>query len=89
MDSKAVRQEIKALIIDSLVLEDVRVEEIADDMPLFGDGLGLDSIDALELAIAIERHFGVTIEADDERNKEIFACVNALAAHIMTQRPVT
>jgi len=89
MDSTAVRQEIKALIIDSLVLEDVRVEDIADDMPLFGDGLGLDSIDALELAIAIERHFGVTIEADDQRNKEIFACVNALATHIMNQRRVT
>jgi acyl carrier protein len=87
MDSETLRQEIKALIIESLMLEDVQAEDIADDMPLFGDGLGLDSIDALELAIAIERHFGVTIEADDERNKEIFACTNALAAHIISERP--
>ena len=89
MNSKPLNQEIKALIIESLVLEDVRAGEIADDMPLFGDGLGLDSIDALELAIAIERHFGVTMEADDERNKEIFACVNALATHIINERPET
>jgi acyl carrier protein len=87
MDSEALRQEIKALIIESLMLEDVQAEDIADDMPLFGDGLGLDSIDALELAIAIERHFGVTIEADDERNKEIFASINALATHIINERP--
>ncbi len=69
------------------MLEDVQADEIADDMPLFRDGLGLDSIDALELAIAIERHFGVTIKADDEHNKEIFACINALAAHIIAERP--
>lgn len=87
MDSEALRHEIKTLIIESLMLEDVQADDIADDMPLFGEGLGLDSIDALELAIAIDRHFGVTIEADDERNKEIFACINALAGHIISQRP--
>ena len=89
MDSTATRQEIKALIVESLVLDDVRADEIGDDMPLFGDGLGLDSIDALELAIAIERHFAVTIEADDARNKEIFASVNSLATHIINERPET
>jgi len=89
MDSKVLRQEIKVLIIESLVLDDVRSDEITDDMPLFGDGLGLDSIDALELAIAIEGHFGVTIEADDERNKQIFASVDALATHIFNERPET
>jgi acyl carrier protein len=89
MGAEPLRQEIKVLIIESLMLEDVRAIDIGDDMPLFGDGLGLDSIDALELAIAIDRHFGVTIEADDERNKEIFACVNALAEHIAAERPET
>jgi len=84
-----VKQELKALIVESLVLEDVQPEEITDDMPLFGEGLGLDSIDALELAIAIERHFGITIQSDDERNKEIFACTNALAAHIIHERSET
>ena len=71
------------------MLEDVQAQDIANDVPLFGDGLGLDSIDALELAIAVERQFGVTIQADDERNKEIFACVNALASHIIAERPET
>ena len=89
MDSETLRQEIKALIIESLMLEDVQAQDIANDVPLFGDGLGLDSIDALELAIAVERQFGVTIQADDERNKEIFACVNALASHIIAERPET
>jgi acyl carrier protein len=89
MGAEPLRQEIKVLIIESLMLEDVRAIDIGDDMPLFGDGLGLDSIDALELAIAIDRHFGVTIEADDERNKEIFACVNALAEHIAAEQPQT
>ena len=89
MGAKALRQEIKVLIVESLMLEDVRADDIGDDMPLFGDGLGLDSIDALELAIAIERHFGVTINADDERNTEIFACVNALAGHIATEQAET
>lgn len=89
MGAEALRQEIKVLIIESLMLEDVGADDIGDEMTLFGDGLGLDSIDALELAIAIDRRFGVTIDADDERNKEIFACVNALAEHIATEQAET
>ena len=73
---------IKELIVEALLLEDVTPAEIGDEEPLFGDGLGLDSIDALELAIAIDKKFGVKIEAEDERNKEIFRCVQSLSTHV-------
>ena len=80
--SEALHGELKRLIVDALMLEDVRPEDIDSEAPLFGEGLGLDSIDALELAIAIDRRFGVKIEAEDERNKEIFRNVASLARHI-------
>lgn len=80
--SEALHGDIKRLIVDALMLEDVRPEDIDSEAPLFGEGLGLDSIDALELAIAIDRRFGVKIEAEDERNKEIFRNVASLARHI-------
>jgi acyl carrier protein len=69
------------------MLEDIEPSEIEDDAPLFGAGLGLDSIDALELVIAIDRKFGVKIEAEDERNKEIFRSVSSLARHIAESQP--
>lgn len=78
--------EISRLIVDSLVLEDVDPATIDPDMPLFGDGLGLDSIDALELAIAIDRAFGVRLEAKDERVREILRNVRSLAAHVAAHR---
>lgn len=84
--------ELKALIIDALMLEDVTAAEIVTDAPLFGDGpnsLGLDSIDALELAMAIHKAFGVKIAADDEENKAIFRSVGSLAAHIEAHRAAT
>ena len=81
-----VEAQLKALIVDALMLEDVTAEEIATDAPLFGDGLGLDSIDALELAMAIHKTFGVKIAADDEANKAIFHSVATLAAHIEAHR---
>ena len=84
MDS--LEQEIKKLIVESLNLEDVSPESIASDAPLFVEGLGLDSIDALELAIAIDKRFGVKIEAEDERNKEIFRSVSSLTAHIAANK---
>lgn len=79
---KALEQELKELIVECLMLEDVRPGEIESDAPLFVEGLGLDSIDALELAMAIERRFGVKFEADDDRNREIFASVQNLAAYV-------
>ena len=75
------KQELKALIISTLSLEDVTPESIDDAAPLFGAGLGLDSIDALELAVALERHFGVAIP-DEDVAKKAFASVDALAAFI-------
>jgi acyl carrier protein len=80
--SEALQGDLKRLIVDALMLEDVRAEDIDSEAALFGEGLGLDSIDALELAIAIDRRFGVKIEAEDERNKDIFRNVASLARHI-------
>jgi acyl carrier protein len=80
--SEALHASIKRLIVDALMLEDVDPNEIDDEAPLFGEGLGLDSIDALELAIALDKKFGVKIEAEDERNKQIFRSVASLAKHI-------
>ena len=74
--------ELKSLIVEALMLEDIAPSEIDDEAPLFGAGLGLDSIDALELAIAIDKKYGVKIEAEDERNKQIFRSVQSLAAHV-------
>lgn len=78
--------ELKQLIVTSLVLEDVTPDKIDAEAPLFGEGLGLDSIDALELAIAIDRTFGVRIEAKDENARSAFASVRALANHIESRR---
>ena len=74
--SGALRQELKELIVSSLKLE-VATDEIADEAPLFGAGLGLDSIDALELAVAIERRYRVSIP-DEKVGKQAFASVKAL-----------
>ena len=83
---ESIKPHVKRLIIEALMLEDTTPEQIVDDAPLFGEGLGLDSIDALELAIAIDKRFGVKIEAEDERNREIFRSVSSLAAHIAANK---
>ena len=75
-------QQIKELIVDALMLEDVTPDSIDSEAPLFVTGLGLDSIDALELAMAIDKKFGVRIRADDEQNKQIFQSVRALATYV-------
>jgi acyl carrier protein len=75
------RREIKELIISSLNLEGMTPDEIVDDAPLFQTGLGLDSIDALELAVAIERRYRVTIP-DEAVGKKVFSSVSALAAYV-------
>ena len=74
--------DLKRLIVEALLLEDVTVEQIDRDMPLFGEGLGLDSIDALELGMAIHRKYGVEIKADDERNQHVFRSVRSLAEFV-------
>lgn len=82
---KDIEEELKRFIVETLVLEDVVPEQIDGNAALFGDGLGLDSIDALELSIAIGRRYGVRIKADDERNKEIFKTISSLAAFIAAE----
>ncbi len=73
---------IKRLIVDALMLEDVTPEQIETDAPLFVEGLGLDSIDALELALAIHKEFGVKTSPDDQRNREYFYSVASLRQFI-------
>ena len=75
------------LIIDGLHLEDLTPQDIDPNAPLFGTGLGLDSIDALELAVLIERTYGVKI-ADAETGKKAFASLAALSAFIAERKPV-
>lgn len=86
--NEAVVDELKALIVEALMLEDVRPGDIETEAPLFREGLGLDSIDALELSMAIHKRFGVRIAADDERNKAIFRSVRTLATFINENRSV-
>ena len=75
---------LKKMIIDTLRLEEIKAEEIKDDAPLFKEGLGLDSIDALELVVAIENIFNVIIE-DEDVGKRAFASVNALSRFIQEE----
>lgn len=82
--------EIKELIIGSLRLEDLRPEDIRPEAPIFGEqGLGLDSIDALELGVALQRRYGVKMSADPAENKVHFASVRALAAFVAGFSPRT
>ena len=80
------KQELKALLVNELNLEDMTPDDIDEAAPLFRDGLGLDSIDALELSVIIDRQYGIKIKAEDERNAEIFSSLNALAAFISDNR---
>jgi acyl carrier protein len=81
-----IEDDLKRMIVETLVLEDVTVDQIGRDTQLFGGGLGLDSIDALELALAISKRYGVRVTADDERNREIFRSVGSLAAFISAEQ---
>lgn len=83
-DTHKLQDFLKQLIVDTLKLEDIGAEEIDNDQPLFRDGLGLDSIDALELVVAVEKHFNVIIE-DENVGKEAFASVRALAGFIQKE----
>ena len=82
MKLETFHEELKELIIDTLVLEDVTAADIETDAPLFGEGLGLDSIDALEIAMVLEERYGVTLDDDPEKNQMIFASVRSLAAFV-------
>jgi acyl carrier protein len=82
MDSEDVRRELKILMVSELNLEGKAPTDIDDAAPLFGEGLGLDSLDALQLAMSVEERFGVRIPEGDEA-RPIFASVNALVDHIV------
>ncbi|HSU05227.1 MAG TPA: phosphopantetheine-binding protein [Acetobacteraceae bacterium] len=77
--------EVARLLVEALNLE-MPPAEIPPDEPLFGDGLGLDSIDALELALAISRTYGFELKSDDARNRQVFASLRSLTRHIDEQR---
>lgn len=81
----ATEAEVAELIVEALHLE-VSAAEIDPEAPLFGEGLGLDSIDALEIALAVSKRFGFQLRSDDERNGQIFASLRNLAAHIDKNR---
>lgn len=79
-------REIKELIIEALMLQDMSPDDIDEQAPLLVEGLGLDSIDVLELAMAINKKYGVKTKADDAQNRHIFASVNNLATFIHEQQ---
>jgi len=79
-------EELKTLLISELNLEEVTSADLDENAPLFGDGLGLDSIDALELAVILDRKYGIKIKAKDSRNTEIFSSLAALAGFVSENR---
>ena len=85
MDAQELKQQLKAQIIEQLNLEEVKVEDISDDQALFGDGLGLDSIDALELIVLLERHYGIKI-TDPKQGQTVFRSVNTMAEFIQSHQ---
>ena len=80
------QQEIAQLIIDTLNLEDVTVADIPPTLPLFGEGLGLDSVDALELALALQKRYDIRIASDSKDARQHFTTVANLAAFVQSQR---
>lgn len=84
----AAELELAQLIVEALSLEEVDAAGIDPDAPLFGEGLGLDSIDALELALAISKRYGFQLRSDHPDNHRIFASLRSLSAHIEQQRAV-
>lgn len=83
---QALEEEIKGLIISTMSLEDVRAEDIDATAPLFNEGLGLDSIDALELGLALQKRYGLTLTADSEETRKHFASVRSLSSFVAANR---
>src|SRR5690349_24755040 len=79
-------RDVASMIVTTLNLESVKPEEIDPAAPLFGAGLGLDSIDALELALEISKRYGFQLRSDDENNVRIFSSLRSLAQHIEAHR---
>lgn len=83
--SQELKYELKKQIIEELNLEDIQPEDIQDEAPLFGDGLGLDSIDALELVVLMEKYHGVKI-TDEEVGKKVLVSINTMAEFIEEEK---
>ena len=83
----ALQTEIKELIISTLSLEDIGPDDIDASAPLFNEGLGLDSIDALELGLALQKRYGVTLAADSAETRQHLASVDALCAFVAANKP--
>jgi acyl carrier protein len=83
---KELEREIKVLIVTTLSLEDVAADDIDSNAPLFNDGLGLDSIDALELGLALQKRYGLSLSVDSEETRRHFASVRALGAFVAANR---
>ncbi|MGI9026123.1 MAG: phosphopantetheine-binding protein [Burkholderiaceae bacterium] len=84
-DNAPLERELAQLIVEALNLE-TRTEEITANAPLYGEGLGLDSIDILEIALVVSKKYGFQLRSDDENNVKIFQSLGSLAAHIATHR---
>jgi acyl carrier protein len=82
----SLHHEVKQMIIDTLNLEDIEVDDIDDEEPLFVSGLGLDSIDALEIGLALQKHYGIKLKSDSEETRQHFTCVNALVSLVESNR---
>jgi acyl carrier protein len=82
----SLENEVAQLIVESLNLEDVQPDKIDPDAPLFREGLGLDSIDALELALAISKKYGFKLQSDDKKNADIFFSLRTLSRHVEQNR---
>ena len=83
---QALEQEIKELLISALQLEDLKPEDIDAEQPLFVEGLGLDSIDALELGLALQKRYGLSMAADSTETRKHFASIRALALFVTGHR---
>ncbi|WP_293893361.1 phosphopantetheine-binding protein [Flavobacterium sp.] len=82
---EALKQELKSSIVEVLNLEDINTNDINDNDPLFGDGLGLDSIDALELIVMLDKNYGIKL-VDPKEGKNIFQSINTMATYIAANR---
>ena len=89
MNRNEIESKLKEIVVTALDLEDLTPADIETEVPLFGEGLGLDSIDALELGMAVKKHFGITFSSNPADNKKIFYSVKTLADYIEGQSPQT